>query len=138
MANTGTLGFALKNFWVDYTGWGRARRSEYWWVVLFYYFLIPFVISFCLNFVGTFCGLIYNSDAIDTFFKSLDWLVSMLWWCATLVPGFCLTARRLHDTDRSNWNVLWSLLPIVGWIVLLVFMASEGEPKKNRFGAPRK
>lgn len=105
-----TLGDALTGFWTNYVGWGRATRSEYWWVVLFY------------NIIGS---------------AILTPIVGMLWSLATLVPGFTLGARRLHDTGRSNWNILWCLLPIVGWIILIVYLCQPGEKKANKWGAPR-
>lgn len=44
--------------------------------------------------------------------------------------------RRLHDTGRSGWWLLVSLVPIVGGIILLVLLASAGEPGPNRYGPP--
>ena len=44
-------------------------------------------------------------------------------------------ARRLHDTDRSGWWMLIALIPLVGWIVLLIFMCLDSTPGENRFGA---
>jgi uncharacterized membrane protein YhaH (DUF805 family) len=34
---------------------------------------------------------------------------------ATFLPGIAVTARRLHDTDRSGWWQLLWLIPLVGW-----------------------
>jgi uncharacterized membrane protein YhaH (DUF805 family) len=101
---------ALVNYWVDFFGWGRATRAEYWWVVLFY------------NIIGS---------------AVLTPIVGILWSLATLIPGFTLGARRLHDTGRSNWNILWCFLPIIGWIILLVYLCQPGEKKSNKWGAPR-
>jgi len=42
-----------------------------------------------------------------------------------LIPGIAVTVRRLHDTGRSGWWILISLVPVIGWIVLLVFMVLE-------------
>ena len=44
-----------------------------------------------------------------------------------LIPGIAVTVRRLHDTDRSGWNLLWGLLPLVGGFILLYFYVSEGD-----------
>ena len=135
--DTSTVKFALVNYWKDYVGWGRARRSEYWWVVLFYGFLFSIVMSITTLILGYIFGFLFGRAGIN-FVAALDWLVSWGWWGATLVPGFCLAARRLHDTNRSAWNLCWAILPIVGWILLIVFMCQEGDAKSNRFGAPRK
>ena len=100
-----TLGSCLKNFWIDYTGWGRATRSEYWWCVLIYAGIIGVLISFS------------------------QFLVTA-WTMVTIVPFVCLTARRLHDINRSAWNILWFPEGIVGicsvfWIVAF-FMSALG------------
>ena len=46
---------------------------------------------------------------------------------ATLLPSIAAATRRLHDTDRSGWWQLIVLVPVIGWIVLLVFLAQEGK-----------
>lgn len=106
---TNSLGDALTIFWTDYVGWGRATRSEYWWAFLFYCVVAGSVLGF----------------------------LGLLWWLATLVPWFCLTARRLHDTNRSNWNACWLFLPLIGVIILIVFLCQPSDPKSNKWGAPR-
>ena len=45
-----------------------------------------------------------------------------------LVPGIAFTVRRLHDTDRSGWNLLRGLVPLVGGFILLYFYVSDGDP----------
>ena len=49
------------------------------------------------------------------------------------IPILSVGARRLHDTNRSGW---WQLLilTIVGYIPLIIWLASEGKKKKNKFG----
>jgi uncharacterized membrane protein YhaH (DUF805 family) len=51
-----------------------------------------------------------------------------------LLPEIAAYVRRLQDLGRSAWNLLWLLLPIVGWIVLFVFAVQPGEPKQNAYG----
>ncbi|MGK3373215.1 DUF805 domain-containing protein, partial [Citrobacter youngae] len=46
--------------------------------------------------------------------------------------------RRLHDTDRSAWWLLVLLIPIVGWLVIIIFNCQNGTPGSNRFGADPK
>jgi uncharacterized membrane protein YhaH (DUF805 family) len=53
---------------------------------------------------------------------------------ATLIPALAVNVRRLHDTDRSGWWLFIQLVPILGTIVLLVFLATDGTKGDNRFG----
>jgi uncharacterized membrane protein YhaH (DUF805 family) len=45
-----------------------------------------------------------------------------------------VTVRRLHDTDHSGWWSLLGLVPLVGTVVMLIFLLTESEPGENRFG----
>ena len=51
-----------------------------------------------------------------------------------LIPGLAVGARRLHDTDRSGWWQLLVLIPLIGAIVLIVWWATEGDERPNRYG----
>jgi uncharacterized membrane protein YhaH (DUF805 family) len=53
---------------------------------------------------------------------------------ATLIPGLAVTVRRLHDTNRSGWWVLIALVPLVGGIVLLVWVCTDGTAGPNDYG----
>ena len=46
-----------------------------------------------------------------------------------------VSVRRLHDTNRSGWWVLIALVPIIGSIVLLVFMVQDSQPNENQYGS---
>ena len=61
------------------------------------------------------------------------WIASL----ATFFPAIAAGARRLHDLNKSGW---WQLImiTIVGLIPLVIWWATEGEKKKNRFGTPIK
>jgi uncharacterized membrane protein YhaH (DUF805 family) len=85
--------------YADFTG--RATRSEYWWFVLF---------------------IVLVSAATSLVSHTLSGLFSL----ATLLPSLAAAARRLHDTNRSGWWQLICLVPVVGLIVLIVFLAQEG------------
>lgn len=89
---------------------GRAKRPEFWWFVLF-----TFLVSLALGMV---------SDVISGLFS-----------LAVFVPSIAVGARRLHDTNRSGWFQLLWIIPVIGWIVLIVFCAQEGEAGDNQFGA---
>lgn len=102
---------------------GRARRTEYWMYALFY--AIIAVVALVLDLV--------LSLALQSTFVVFTPLVAL----AHIVPSLALTVRRLHDTDRSGWWVLISLVPF-GGIVLLVFACTEGTRGPNMFGADPK
>lgn len=57
-----------------------------------------------------------------------------LWWLFTLIPNIAVTIRRLHDQDKSGWMILLILIPLVGPLILLVFMLLDGNRGPNRFG----
>ena len=51
--------------------------------------------------------------------------------------GWCLAAgaRRLHDTGRSGWWQLLYLIPIIGFIVVIIFLAQDSQEGDNDWGA---
>jgi len=51
-----------------------------------------------------------------------------------LLPSITVSVRRLHDIGKSAWALLWILLPVVGWIVLIVYAVRPGEPHTNAYG----
>ena len=59
------------------------------------------------------------------------WLLGVL---VLLIPLLAVSARRLHDSNHSGWWQLMVLIPVAGWLVLLVFMLLPGDEQENRFG----
>ena len=53
---------------------------------------------------------------------------------AIIVPSLAVTVRRLHDVGRSGWWILISLIPLIGGIVIFVFMVLDSHEGENRFG----
>jgi len=88
---------------------GRARRSEYWWFALF---------------------IVLASLALGI----ISDIVSGLFSIAVFLPSIAAGTRRLHDTNRSGWWQLIMLIPLIGLIVIIVFMAQEGSAESNQFG----
>jgi uncharacterized membrane protein YhaH (DUF805 family) len=94
---------------------GRARRKEYWMFFLFY-FLIAIAIGIVEAVIHT-GGILGGIYAL-----------------AMLIPGLAVTVRRLHDTGRTGWWILIGLIPVIGTIVLLVFMVLDSQPGDNEYG----
>jgi uncharacterized membrane protein YhaH (DUF805 family) len=61
-------------------------------------------------------------------------LLSGIYSLAVLIPGIAVSVRRLHDTNRSGWWLLISLIPLIGAIVLLVFMVQDSQEGDNQYG----
>lgn len=104
---------------------GRARRKEYWMFVLF-----NIIVSFMLGIVDALTGMTMLDGSIGT--------LGFIYTLAILVPSLAVGARRLHDIGRSGWWMLIGLVPVIGFIVLIVWYASEGTRGDNRFGADPK
>ena len=101
---------------------GRARRREYWYFTLFN-FLAVVVLTIIDMTLGTF-----SMDAEVG-------LLSGIYSLGVLIPSIAVAVRRLHDTDRSGWWLLLCFIPILGVILLIVFLVLDGTPGPNRFGA---
>jgi uncharacterized membrane protein YhaH (DUF805 family) len=100
----------LQKHYADFEG--RIGRQEFWM-----YALCVFAINVVLNIIH------------------LD-IVTMLVGLGLLVPNLGMGARRLHDTGRSGWFQLLMLIPIVGWIIMIIWLAQETTPADNEYGAP--
>jgi uncharacterized membrane protein YhaH (DUF805 family) len=110
---------------------GRAARPEYWYFVLFVYLLaIPFiVIAVSVSDPG--------SNDLSTGAATAVGVLGLA-YLAVLLPQWAVLVRRLHDTDHSGWFMFVTLIPLVGWIILLATLATDGTQGPNRFGADPK
>ena len=96
---------------------GRARRSEYWFFILFG--LIVYIVASILD------GVLFNV-AWDSSGGPLYWISAIV----LFIPSIAVAARRLHDTERSGWRQLWSLTGI-GAFFVLYWLIIEGNRTKN-------
>jgi uncharacterized membrane protein YhaH (DUF805 family) len=100
---------------------GRSRRKEYWMFILLY---VAAIIA-----AGTVETMLALGNMIG-FYGPLTLLVVL----GFFVPSLSVAIRRLHDTGRSGWWLLLGFVPIIGGIVLLVFMVLEGTRGPNEYG----
>jgi uncharacterized membrane protein YhaH (DUF805 family) len=89
--------------YADFTG--CASRPEFWWWVLF-----TFVASVALS--------------------TVNHLLSFAFYIAVFLPNIAVAARRLHDTDRSGWWQLLGFIPLIGWIILLIWYVEPSKPNR--------
>ncbi|MCF2909236.1 DUF805 domain-containing protein [Pseudoalteromonas sp. DL2-H2.2] len=100
---------------------GRARRKEYW-----LFMLCNLIVTIVLGLVDMTLGLYSEESGFG--------LLSGLYALAVIIPSIALSIRRLHDTGRSGWWILISLVPVVGPLVLLVFYVMDSTPGDNDYG----
>jgi len=104
---------------------GRARRSEYWYFVLFN--LIFMLVAMGLdNLLGTTISVL----PYGYFYFALA--------IAMLIPGLAVFVRRMHDIGKSGWWYFIAFIPFVGAIWLLVLCCTEGVNGDNEYGADPK
>ena len=92
---------------------GRARRKEYW-----FFLLLNFLIGAILTTVDVVAG---------------TGVLGTLYMLGVLIPSIAVTVRRLHDTNHSGWWLFIGLVPLIGLIVVLVFMLQDSQGE-NEYG----
>jgi uncharacterized membrane protein YhaH (DUF805 family) len=104
---------------------GRAQRQEYWMFVL-----LNIIIVLVL---GVIEGIL-DSDSGGS-----RGVLGTLYGLAVLIPGLAVSVRRIHDTGQSGWWLLIVLIPVIGAIILLIFMVQSSRPTRNQYGpSPRR
>ncbi len=120
---------AIKSYFKNYATFkGRARRSEFWFTVLF-----TFLVSVALSII--FPGpteMVWDMEVEQTS------AAENLWSLATLVPSLAVTWRRLHDVGRSGKYFFFILIPIAGIIMLLIELTKDSQAGANAYGEPVK
>jgi uncharacterized membrane protein YhaH (DUF805 family) len=120
---------AIKSYFNNYATFkGRARRSEFWFTVLF-----TVLVSAALSIV--FPG---PTEMVWDMEVEQSSAAENLWSLATIVPSLAVTWRRLHDVGRSGKYFFFILIPIAGIIMLLIELTKDSQPQENAYGAPVK
>jgi len=108
---------AIKSGFDNYATFsGRASRAAYWW-----WFLFAILATIAANILDSIIGAPIFSIVVGL---------------GLLLPGLAVSIRRLHDTGRSGWWILIGLIPLIGFIVLIVFYVQEGDAGENEYGPP--
>ena len=93
---------------------GRASKSEFWWLQLLWTASILIMTIF------------EGSGPVIYFFVGIIIII--------FIPLFTAGIRRLHDTGKSGFYVLWSLIPFIGGLIVLAFMLGDGTKGRNQYG----
>lgn len=124
---------------------GRSRRSEYWMAAVANFLLVLITsVVFGIMIVSEFeemsrvvdFKMMYDIPVKFSDFGSLGIyaVVMLLYALITFIPSLSLQVRRLHDTGKSGWLLLLSLIPTVGSIIIFVFMVLDSTPGANKYG----
>ncbi len=109
---------------------GRARRSEYWYSYLIYQIFTFTYLVFTLAFSEGFSA----SEKSQIALANILLFFLALFVLGTFLPMLAVQIRRLHDIDKSGWNILWFNIPLVGSILMIVWYCRPGTVGDNRFG----
>jgi uncharacterized membrane protein YhaH (DUF805 family) len=111
---------------------GRARRKEFW-----PFMAVNFVLNAVAGALDTALGLGGVTTTTGAGFAYASYtpgIIGSVVGLVLLLPSIAVEIRRLHDTGRSGWWLLLLIVPVIGWIVLLVFWALDGERGQNAYG----
>ncbi len=114
---------------------GRMRRRDFWLSVL-----ILLVAQWILQAVlGALFwpALVFTPDD-----EPWRWMYWSQWsaglgviWLVLLWPRLAIGVKRFHDRDKSGLWLLLCLIPVIGWIWLLIELGFlDGTPGPNKFG----
>jgi len=105
---------------------GRARRKEFWMFALFNAII-------CLTLVLITAGIVVGTGNMTALIGG--YIVYLCYGLAIFIPGLAVCVRRLHDIGKSGWFYFISLIPLVGAIILFVFLCQDSQAGANKWGA---
>ena len=118
----------MKYFILGLKNWnkfnGRANRSEFWYFTLFYFIFGAIAYFIDVSFLGY--------DPMDI--TSIG-VLQVAYNLVLLIPSFSVTIRRLHDVNKSGWNLLW-YITIIGVFYIIILNILKGTDDDNKYGAP--
>ena len=99
---------------------GRASRSEYWYFVLFKWLII--------------IASLFLSSILGAAFGGFGNLLFGVSYLVLFIPSLAATVRRLHDVGESGWLILVRIIPLIGNIIIFIFLVQEGHARPNKYG----
>lgn len=119
---------SVKSGYANYVNFsGRSTRSAYWWWALFQ--IIVAVVIATVEGGGTSAV----GDGAASFAYNPG-IIGLIWSLANLIPGLAVSVRRLHDLDKSGWNLLFAFIPLIGAILLIYWFCKRGTVGDNSYG----
>ncbi len=123
---------------------GRSRRKEYWMFALLNFIIYTVLYVIMLSAMGPSLteAMMQAEAGMEPVQPSAGMMAGVgivgmilgIYSLAVFIPSLAVMVRRFHDQDKSGWFVLLAFIPLIGGIILLVFMCLEGTRGDNRFG----
>ncbi len=109
---------------------GRARRSEFWWWVVFH-IIVVFIAEFLDSLLGT--RITFNNTTDTVHIWTGGWITGIV-ILALLLPTLGVTVRRLHDTDHSGWWWWLNVVCCIGPLILIFLFYIQDSGPDNQYG----
>lgn len=116
---------AYVDFWKNYVNFsGRTSRENYWWAIL-----CNIIVSVLLSILVALFG------AIVPVLSFIPVTLTNIFNLAIIIPTLAVAVRRFHDINKPWYYLLFSLIPLVGMIILIVYFCQAGDLGANQYGA---
>lgn len=98
---------------------GRARRKEYWMFTLFSFIIYMILFIIFAKIMSLPKGYM---------------ITAAIYTLAVFFPTLAVTIRRLHDINRSGWWYLLNFIPLIGGLIIFIFLLLDSTPGDNNYG----
>jgi uncharacterized membrane protein YhaH (DUF805 family) len=65
--------------------------------------------------------------------QDIGFILYVIYGLSSTIPAFAVAVRRLHDIGKSGWFLLLNFIPLIGAIVLLVWLCRDSD-SDNQYG----
>ena len=129
---------AFKKYWQNFANFkGRTRRKDYWLAILAWA-IIGLIIGAILDATGQTAQTALGDGITVPTYTGVGRTINIIWSVINIIPMLSLFVRRMHDVDKRGWFILWELVPVIGWLIVLLKELKAGNVGANRFGADPK
>ena len=125
------FGESIRSYWLNYANFkGRTSKKTFWWTVLF------------LALAGAIVGALFPGSLETVNIggyqvqSQTNSAMQTVWSIVTFLPSIALGVRRLQDMGKPGTYLWFALIPIAGFIMLLIWFLKPGEPHANKDGEP--
>lgn len=125
------FGEAFKLFWKNYFNFkGRSRRSEFWFMQLWHLiFYGPALILYIMALIMIMFAAGFQSEGLSILsvvMLVITIIYMILYAIITFIPNLAMTVRRFHDTDRTMFiPILSVVLGVISFIVQLIWNIND-------------